>query len=79
MQIHENGNRFYNYYKWENKKHCPYDYAKQGLLKNLISSKIVESKNSFLQTILSFVERCLAYMLKSVDYVKNFHNYNWKN
>ena len=79
MQINENGHRFANYYKWEDLKNQPYNYAQKGIVKYLLSSRIVESKNKFLKFVLSFYEYCIIYMMKSVDYIKHFKNFNWKN
>lgn len=79
MNIEENNARFANYYKWETRLHEPYNYLRNGLVKHLLSPRIVESKNSFLQSVLSIYETSIEYVLKSIDYVKNFKNYNWKN
>lgn len=79
MTINENGHRFVNNYKWEELKNQPYNYAQNGLIKHLLSHKIVESKNPILQYILSFYENSIIYFFKSVDILKNFHNFNWKN
>lgn len=79
MTINENGHRFFNNYKWEDLKNQPYDYAKHGLIKHLLSNKLLNTKNPILKYILTVYETSIIYMLKSVDILKNFHNYNWKN
>jgi hypothetical protein len=79
MEIRENGHRFANNYKWEDLKHQPYEYAQKGLIKHLLSHKITETKNPVLRYVLDFYEYCIIYFFKSADYLKNFHNFNWKN
>ena len=79
MKIHENGHRFANDYKWETLKNQPYAYAQEGLIKHLLSHKLTESKNPFLQYVLKYYEYSLIYLFKSADILKNFHNFNWKN
>jgi hypothetical protein len=79
MKINENQHRFSNKHLWENLKNQPYEYAQKGLLKHLISHKIYESKNPVLQYMLRYIEFSLVYIFKSADYLKNFHNFNWRN
>lgn len=79
MEIRENGHRFANNYKWEELKHQPYNYSREGLVKHILSHKIVETKNSLLKFVLEYYESSLVYFFKAADYLKNFHNFNWKN
>lgn len=79
MVINENRHRFLNNYKWEELKTQPYDYVNNGLVRHLLSNKMINSKNPILKYILSVYEASIIYMLKTVDILKNFHNYNWKN
>ena len=79
MQIQENGHRFLNNYKWEELKHQPYNYAREGLIKYLISHKIVETNNPVLKFVLDYYESSIVYFFKAADILKNFHNFNWKN
>lgn len=79
MKVYENGHRFVNYDAFERRLNQPYNYKKYGLLKHLISHKIIESKNIPLQTILSFVDRSFVHLLNYIDQLKNFKNYLWKN
>ena len=79
MEIHENLHRFADYYKWEQLKHTPYNYARKGLVRHLLSHKITESKNPVLQYMLRFYEISVIYFFKAADILKNFHNFNWKN
>jgi len=79
MEIYENGHRFRNNYKWEDLKNQPYNYAQEGLIKHLLSHKIVQSKNPILKYVLMFYENSIIYFFKTADILKNFHNFNWKN
>ena len=79
MEIRANGTRFNNYYKWETVKHTPYDYAKNGLLKYIMSPAIVNTNNPILITVLQFVESSLMFVMKYIDILKNFKNIHWKN
>ena len=45
MEYRDNGTRFKNYCEWENVKNEPYNYERNGLLKYIMSNKIVNTKN----------------------------------
>lgn len=79
MQYRENGTRYKDYRMWEDRKMIAYNYEQDGLLKHLLSNKIVNSKNPILKIILSYYEQTIIYMLKYVDELKNFKNYHAKN
>ena len=51
MEIHENGYRFRNNYKWEDLKNQPYNYAQEGLVKHLLSHKIITKENLMLNKL----------------------------
>ena len=79
MEIRSNGTRFTQYYKWEHIKHAPYDYAKHGLLKHIMSPIIVDTTNPTLKVLLQYVESSLMFVMKYTDVLKNFKNIHWKN
>jgi hypothetical protein len=79
MEIRNNGTRFYNYDKWENIKHCPYNYVKHGLLTHIMSNQIANTTNPTLKIILQYVESSLFFVMKYTDILKNFKNIHWKN
>lgn len=79
MEIRNNGSRFNEYRKWENVKHLPHDYSKDGLLKYIMSPAIVQTTNPILKVILSYVESSLIFVMKYVDILKNFKNPHWRN
>lgn len=82
-QIRNNGTRFEQYSKsefYKNKTKDPlYDYEKYGIFANIMSRKIVESKNVILQSILNFCEKSLLYLIKYTDELKHFKDVHWKN
>lgn len=79
MQYRENGTRYKDYCLWDDRKRAPYDYARHGLLKHIMSNKIVSSQNPILQFVLSYYEKSIIFLLKYVDRLKHFKNYHWKN
>ena len=79
MEVRTNGTRFNNYDLWENKKHEPYNYVKNGLLNHIMSPAIVNTNNSILKLLLQFVESSMLFVMKYTDILKNFKNYHWKN
>lgn len=79
MEARSNGMRFIEYRKWENTKYDGYDYAKDGLLKHIMSPVIVNTTNSVLKNILNYVESSLMFVMKYTDILKNFKNPHWKN
>ena len=76
METNKNGSRYGNYCEWEDAKYLPYNYKKNGLLKHIISSVIVNSKNNILQTILNYFEGSLICLMEYVDKLKHFKNYH---
>lgn len=79
MELRGNGTRFVNYYKWEAVSQKPYDYAREGLLKRIMSPSIVNTTNPMLKILLEFVESSLVFVMKYVDILKNFKNIHWNN
>lgn len=79
MEARNNGMRFFNYCNWENVKHKPYDYAKNGLLCHIMSNSITNTTNSILKFILQYIETSLIFVMKYIDVLKNFKNIHWKN
>lgn len=79
MEYRENGSRYDNYYLWDDVKNSEYDYKRKGLVQYIMSSKIVNSENHILRTILSYFEQSIIFVLKYVDRLKHFKNYHWKN
>lgn len=79
MQYKENGTRYKKYYLWEDRKNSPYNYEKFGLLRHIISNKIVNTENDILKFVLNYYEKSIFFMLKYVDRLKNFKNYHWRN
>lgn len=79
MTYNDNGYKYKDYFKWESKKQAPYNYEGLGLIRHLLSNRIVNTNNSVLKIVLNYYEKSIIYMLKYVDRLKNFKNYHWKN
>lgn len=77
MKTHNNGHRYYNYCKWEKRMNQPYDYARNGLLKHLMSHDIIESKNSTLQYLLKYIENTFTIVMKSIERFQHFKDYTY--
>lgn len=70
------GTRQKTYKQWDNAKHQPYDYEKNGLLKKVLPAVIMNAKNPTTRIVLVGVEMCMVFLLKYVDELKHFKNYN---
>ena len=68
MEYNLNGNRYKNFYKWENIKQMEYDYEKQGLLKRIMSNRIVNTNNMPLKMILEYYEKSFIFVMKYFAY-----------
>ena len=79
MKYKANGNRYKNYYKWEDVKNEPYNYERDGLLKHIMSRKIVDTNNYILKLMLDYYERSLIFLMRYADELRNFKNIHWKN
>lgn len=79
MKYRENGTKYKDYCLWEDRKNSPYDYERNGLLKHIMSNKIVNSNSSILQFVLNYYEKSLIFVMKYADRLKHFKNYHWKN
>lgn len=79
MEIRTNGTRYIRYKTWNKTKNESYDYEKNGLLKHLMSHKIIESENSVTQFILQYFEKSMIFLMRYVDELKNFKNIHYKN
>ena len=79
MEINNNGTRYNNYILWENRKHMPYDYARDGLLNKVLSNKIYNNKNIILKNILNIYEVTIVNILKTVDILNNYKNFLYRN
>lgn len=67
----------YDFSAWERRKHQPYDYAKKGLLNKILPEVITSTTNPTTARMLDFVEYSLVFLMKYVDVLKNFKDYNW--
>lgn len=79
MTTQGNATRFNNNRLWEHRLHRPYDYANEGLLRHMMSPRITRTTNPILKYMLGFVETSFVFIMKYVDMLQNYWNYNWKN
>ena len=79
MEIKNNGERYSEYRKWENMKHLPYDYERDGLIKKVVSNKIWNTDNVVLKSLTNVWEISLVWCMKCVDILNNYKNYLYRN
>lgn len=79
MEIYENNYRFRNNYKWEDLKNQPYNYEQNGLVKHLLSNRIINSTNPITQFFVKYFDSTIIFCFKAIDNLKNFKNFNWQN
>ena len=71
--------RYKNYTLYESKLHQPYDYERYGFVNKILSNKIVNTNNTILKVILQYYEKSFVFVMKYIDRLKHFKNYNWVN
>lgn len=79
MIVNSNNTRFSNYYLYEYKKHQPYDYKNNGLMKRIIPAKVYNTTNPILKWFLGVLDTSLIFNMKYIDKLKHFKNYTNKN
>lgn len=79
MNTQNNGKRFESYKDWDISHNFEYDYARNGVVKKIVSKPMAQTDNPILKIILQFYDSTITYMLKSIDILKNFKNIHWKN
>ena len=74
-----NGSR-YNYTRdYDKALHQPYDYENEGLLKHMMSQRIVQSPNQITQFLLRVFEKEIVLCLKLTEMLQNFKNPFYRN
>lgn len=79
MEKRTNGTRFLKFSRWGQPREATYDYMQKGIKQHLFSRHIAESKNETLYMILKFFEKTTFFLLKYIDELKYFKDYNRKN
>jgi hypothetical protein len=79
MKAYPNNYRHYDYGRWEAKKNQPYDYARHGFFKHIMSHKIIESENETLQYLLKYLENSFIMVMKFVERLQHFKDYAYTN
>lgn len=74
-----NGTR-YNYTQYYDQVlNQPYNYAREGLLKHLVSKRLVTSENSITRFMYQVFEKQMVFVLKYADLLANFKNPFFRN
>ena len=77
MNIYKTGEKYKGYRTWETRLNTPYDYEKDGLMRHLLSHVILESNNTSLRMMISYIEEVYVKLMKFVERLKNFKNYSY--
>lgn len=79
MKSYKNGYR-YEYTEYYDKSlNQPYDYERNGLLKHMVSQRIVNTTNPITKFIYNVFEKELVFVLKYADILANFRNPFFRN
>lgn len=78
MEIRPIGSRRRYIKNYEVSNNQAYDYERYGLLNKVLPKVICETKNTSTRTVLRFVEYILVWLMRYVDDLKNFKNWNYK-
>lgn len=73
-----NGTRWEYTKKHQRAKWQPYDYARQGLLNKLLPEHVYNAKNTTTRAVFKFVEDVCVEILKYVDMLRHFKDWNWR-
>lgn len=79
MEVRQNGTRYIYHDLWETRKNQPYNYARDGLLKRIMSASILKTNNPLLSRVLEFVEDSMVFLQKYVDILKHFKDIHYRN
>lgn len=72
MEYRLPGTRYKNLGRYDQVEQAPYNYERNGLLKKLLPSVIVNTKNATTKLVLDFVEQAAVFLLRYVDELKYF-------
>lgn len=78
MEIRPIGSRKRYIKNYEVSNNQAYDYERYGLLNKVLPKVICETKNTSTRAVLRFVEYILVWLMRYVDDLKNFKNWNYK-
>ena len=78
MEIRPIGSRRRYIKNYEVSNNQAYDYGRYGLLNKVLPKVICETKNTSTRAVLRFVEYILVWLMRYVDDLKNFKNWNYK-
>lgn len=78
MEIRPIGSRRRYIKNYEVSNNQAYDYERYGLLNKALPKVICETKNTSTRAVLRFVEYILVWLMRYVDDLKNFKNWNYK-
>lgn len=78
MEYRAPGTKYSNIHQHDIIKHQPFDYRKEGLLKQIMPKVIINTKNETTRLVLDFVEQVMLFLISYVDELKYFKDPNRK-
>lgn len=77
MEFRIRGTRRNEFAKHNIERNLSYDYEKEGLINKLLPKVIWQTKNTTTQAMLKYIEATMVWLMKYVDRLKNFKNWNY--
>lgn len=78
MEYRAPGTKYDYISKCEQSKYAPYDYKNKGILPQVLPKVITQTKNKTTQIVLQLIETTTIFLLKYVDELKYFKNWNYR-
>jgi hypothetical protein len=79
MTVYPNGKRYQYTKLYDEELNSPYNYSDDGLLRHMMSPRIVDSNNPITRFIVCVFEKEIVMLLKLTDILANFKNPYFKN
>ena len=78
LEYRPNGTRWKYIKKHSRIRHQPYDYENKGLLVKLLPEHVIATDNTTTRAVFKFVEEICVRLLKYVDDLMHFKDWNWR-
>lgn len=79
MEILKNGHRYDYTENYDRTLNTPYDYERNGLLRHIVSQRIVKTENPITKFICNVFEKEMVFLLRYADTLANFRNPFFRN
>lgn len=79
MKTYKNGYRYGFTKYYDQVKNQPYDYEDEGILRHMMSQRIVNTSNPITKFMYNVFEKEIVFLLNYVDILANFKNPFFRN